>query len=48
MVLPTTLSQIYQRALLLTQLDASASIGAASGADLESVCLGWAQRTNMR
>ena len=36
-------AEVYQRALLRTQLDGSAAVGAAGGADLEAVCAGWSQ-----
>ena len=34
---------IYERALLRSQLDGSAAMGTAEGADMEAVCLGWSQ-----
>ena len=36
-------AEIYQRALLRTQLDASGEVGRAEGADMEAVCIGWSQ-----
>ena len=36
-------AEIYQRALLLDQLDGSAAMGGASGADLEGLLDGWSQ-----
>ena len=42
------IAEIYQRALLRSQLDASAAIGSAEGLDLETACLGWSQRTTHR
>ena len=35
--------QIYQRSLLVDQLDASRVMGSAAGVDMEAVCLGWSQ-----
>ena len=42
------IAEIYQRAILRSQLDASAAIGMAAGVDLEAVCLGWSQRATHR
>ena len=39
------IAEIYQRELLSTHIDASASIGPSGSADLEAVCAGWAQPT---
>ena len=40
------IARIYQRALLKTQLDASAAMGRARGVDMEAICLGWSQPTS--
>ena len=39
---------VYQRALVRNHLEGSAAIGDAAGADLESMCAGWAQPATFR
>eukprot|EP00965_Chrysotila_dentata_P108223 3574654-Pleurochrysis_carterae.AAC.2 len=39
---------VYQRAIVDAQLEISAHIGDATGADLESICGGWAQPASFR
>ena len=40
------IAEIYQRALLLAQLDGSGAMASATGADMEAVCAGWSQPTS--
>ena len=42
------IGQIYQRALAEAHLRGSAAVGAAEGADLESLCRGWVQPASFR
>eukprot|EP00965_Chrysotila_dentata_P067190 2223961-Pleurochrysis_carterae.AAC.1 len=44
----TDIAQIYQRALADTQLQASAGMGDAGGADMEALFSGWTQPASFR